>query len=248
MHKLCLQCWQVNNNRMVSITGNPCTWSSWTKEKRRGNWHKCSDNLIRALIALLDSYILVHCWIPNTITVKYRRWEEIVKCKNKYHFLFQTCEAMKEHENQLLRAIWQYRRSLVKKWKWLFVGFAENLSKKLKSESDGMSKIPITEQCITDCSMLNQTTCLPASPKPATIINYHLVSFPWSWILMNCELFISVLRLHVESESRHTWDDLKGVNHIWALFRIEKAFHIKSVDILEMIWKGFVNWFLLSYL
>jgi len=37
-----------------------------------------------------------------------------------------------------------------------------------------MSKIPITEQCITDCSMLNQTTCLPASPKPATIINYHL--------------------------------------------------------------------------
>lgn len=82
-----------------------------------------------------------------------------------------------------------------KKWKWIFVEFAENLSKKITRESERMSKIPITEQCITDCSMLNQTTCLPASPKPATIINYHLVSFPWSWILINCELFVFVLRL-----------------------------------------------------
>ena len=139
-----------------------------------------------------------------------------------------------------------------KKWKWIFVGFAENLSKKLKSGSDRMSKIPITEQCITDCSMLNQTTCLPASPKPATIINYHLVSLPtklnfdelWAFYFFVVGL---LFLLHIESESRHTWEDLKGVCHIWALFRIEKAFHIKSVDILEMIWKGFVN-FLLSYL
>ena len=39
-----------------------------------------------------------------------------------------------------------------------------------------MSKIVPTEQCITDCSILNQTTCLPASPKPRIIVNYHLVS------------------------------------------------------------------------
>ena len=80
-----------------------------------------------------------------------------------------------------------------------------------------MSKIPITEQCITDCSMLNQTTCLPASPKPATIINYHLVSFPWSWILMNCELFIFLLLDYF-------------------------SFYILNLnpDIPEMIWKGFV--------
>ena len=82
-----------------------------------------------------------------------------------------------------------------RKWKWIFVGFAENLRKKINSESERMSKIPITEQCITDCSMLNQTTCLPASPKPATIINYHLVSFPWSRILMNCELFIFCFKI-----------------------------------------------------
>ena len=29
----------------------------------------------------------------------YRRWKEIVKRKNKYLLIFQTCEAMKEHEN-----------------------------------------------------------------------------------------------------------------------------------------------------
>jgi len=44
-------------------------------------------------------------------------------------------------------------------------------SKKVKVK---MSKIVPTEQCITDCSILNQTTCLPASPKPRTIVNYHL--------------------------------------------------------------------------
>ena len=105
----------------------------------------------------------------------------------------------------------------MKKWKWIFEGFAENLREKIKRESDGMSKIPITEQCITDCSMLNQTTCLPASPKPATIINYHLVSFPWSWILMNCELFIFLLLDYF-------------------------SFYILNLnpDIPEMIWKGFV--------
>ena len=134
-----------------------------------------------------------------------------------------------------------------KKWQWIFVGLAENLRKKIKSESDGMSKIPITEQCITDCSMLNQTTCLPASPKPATIINYHLVSFPWSWILINCELIIIFwfgiafpftywIWIHTYLRLFEPFSDLK------------KAFHIKSVDILEIIWKGFVNWFLLSSL
>ena len=38
-----------------------------------------------------------------------------------------------------------------------------------------MSLVP-TSQCITDCSILNQSTCAPASPRPRTIVNYHMVS------------------------------------------------------------------------
>jgi len=44
----------------------------------------------------------------------------------------------------------------------------------VKNKSVTMSKIVPTEQCITDCSILNQTTCLPAAPKPRNIVNYHL--------------------------------------------------------------------------
>ena len=38
-----------------------------------------------------------------------------------------------------------------------------------------MSLVP-TSQCITDCSILNQSTCLPATTRPRPIVNYHMVS------------------------------------------------------------------------